>query len=252
MKITILQQDINWGDEDRNISEAQKAVEQHAGSQLYLLPEMWSTGFNMNPSEVAKEPEKSQALRWMRQTAKERNAAIGGSIAILEEGKYFNRFYLIKPDGQDCHYDKHHLFTYGGEPLAYTAGNQRVTTTYCNIRILLQTCYDIRFPVFQRNHEDYDLALFVANWPQSRQHAWETLLMARAIENQCYVAAVNRVGNDPACHYAGGSGIVSPYGDFICCCKPDKIDACTGEIDMEKLERFRAKFPVLKDADRQK
>jgi predicted amidohydrolase len=247
MRITLLQQDIVWGGKNTNIESAQKAIEQNPHSDLYILPEMWSTGFSVHPQEIVS-LSNDPALLWMKHISKKLDIAVAGSIAIEENGMYFNRLYFI--NGEDMsYYDKHHLFTYGHENEAYTPGDKRIIVRYKEFRILLQTCYDLRFPVFQRNKMDYDMILYVANWPESRQQAWNILLRARAIENQCYVAAVNRVGNDPFCHYAGGSMIISPYGDVIASCKMNETHAISCDIDIKVQNAFREKFPVLSDAD---
>ena len=172
-----------------------------------------------------------------------------GSIAVTKDGKYYNRFYFVKPDGSVAQYDKKHLFTYGGEHLRFTPGEERVVVEWKGVRILLEICYDLRFPVWARNRGDYDMILYVASWPTPRVNAWSALLVARAIENQCYVAGVNRVGTDPTCEYCGGSVIIDPYGKTIAACAMGEECEATAEVDMELLEAFRKKFPVLNDAD---
>ena len=155
----------------------------------------------------------------------------------------------MKPDGDVTFYDKRHLFSYAGENEHYTRGESRVIAEWRGVRIMLQVCYDLRFPVFCRNRGDYDMMIFVAAWPTSRIHVWDTLLKARALENQCYVAGVNRIGTDPKCEYCGHSVIVSPYGDVMVRCEDDKECSTAAEIDIERLQSFRKKFPVLNDAD---
>ena len=248
MKVTILQRNIEWANPALNIQRADEAIDRNAGADLYVLPEMFSTGFCTQPEGIA-EPSNSDTLRWMQRKAAETNAAIAGSVAIEEQGKYYNRFYFVKPDGSVAHYDKKHLFTYGGEHLRFTAGDERVIVEWCGVRILLEVCYDLRFPIWARNRGDYDMILYVASWPTPRVAAWSALLVARAIENQCYVAGVNRVGTDPACEYCGGSVIIDPYGKVIATCADNTECEATAEIDMQALEAFREKFPVLKDAD---
>lgn len=248
MKITILQRDIIWADPARNIQRAEEAIDRNAGADLYLLPEMFSTGFCIQPEGIA-EPMQSDTLSWMRGKAVAIGAAIAGSVAVEQDGRYYNRFYFVKPDGGVAHYDKKHLFTYGGEHLRFTAGEERVIVEHCGVRILLEVCYDLRFPIWSRNRGDYDMILYVANWPTSRIEAWNALLVARAIENQCYVAGVNRVGKDPSCDYCGGSKIIDPYGRQIVTCAMEQECETTVEIDMESLKAFREKFPVLNDAD---
>ena len=185
----------------------------------------------------------------MKKKARELDAALAGSVATEEDGRFYNRFYFVKPDGEVTAYDKHHLFTYGKEHLQFTAGQERVVVEWKAVRILLEVCYDLRFPVWSRNHKDYDMILYVASWPTSRVKAWSTLLKARAIENQCYVAGVNRVGEDPHCQYCGASAIINPYGEEMESCGVVKECAVSADIDMEKLMAFRKKFPVLEDRD---
>ena len=248
MKITILQRDIVWANPQENIRRADAAIDAQPGADLYVLPEMFSTGFCTEPKDIA-ETEPSETLLWMQRKAKAVDAALAGSVALCKEGKYYNRFYFVKPDGSVEHYDKKHLFTYGGEHLRFTAGDRRVVVEFRGVRFLMEVCYDLRFPVWARNHGDYDAILYVASWPTSRVEAWSTLLRARAIENQCYVVGVNRVGDDPACIYCGGSAIIDAYGRTMAECERNKECEVSAEIDMEKLQAFREKFPVLKDGD---
>ena len=188
-------------------------------------------------------------MEWMRRTADERGCAIAGSIAVEEKGRYYNRFFFVKPGGQTEWYDKRHLFTYGGEHHTYTPGSQRTVVEWRGMRFLLQVCYDLRFPVWSRNRGDYDVALYVASWPTPRVEAWKALLRARAIENQCYVVAVNRVGEDPSCQYCGGSAVIDPYGKTLAACEDGCACEAEAVIDIDVLEDFRKKFPVLGDAD---
>lgn len=248
MKITILQRDIEWANPSVNINRADEAIDRNPGSDIYVLPEMFSTGFCTNPEGIA-ESDNSETLQWLKRKAAAIDAAIAGSVAVTKDGKFYNRFYFVKPDGSVTHYDKKHLFTYGGEHKRFTAGNERVVVEFRGVRILLEICYDLRFPVWARNRDDYDMILYVASWPTPRVSAWSALLVARAIENQCYVAGVNRVGNDPACQYCGGSVVIDPYGKTIAACTDNLECEATATIDIEALEAFRAKFPVLNDAD---
>ena len=248
MKITLLQQDIVWANPAANRAKADAAIALFPGADLYVLPEMFSTGFCTQPREIA-ESAPSETLAWMKQKSAEVNAAIAGSVAVEEGGRFYNRFYLVQPDGQVEWSDKKHLFTYGGEDKQFTAGHRRVIVTYLGVRILLLVCYDLRFPVWSRSHGDYDLILYVASWPTSRIEVWNTLLRARALENQCYVAGVNRVGKDPYCDYIGGSTFIDPYGKTLALAEWEKEDCISAQIDLPKLEAFRRKFPVLDDAD---
>lgn len=247
MKTVILQRDITWADPAANCSRCAEALDRHAGADLYVLPEMFSTGFCTQPEGIAER--EGYTLAWMKQQAAQRNAAIAGSVATEVDGRFYNRFYFVKPDGSVAQYDKKHLFTYGGEHKRFTAGNERVIVEWKGVRIMLEICYDLRFPIWARNHGDYDMILYVASWPTPRVEAWSALLVARAIENQCYVAGVNRVGTDPACEYCGGSVIIDPYGKTIAACPRGEESEASAEVDMPALETFREKFPVLNDAD---
>ena len=258
MKISLLQTDIVWATPEANRKHIEEMMEALPKSDVYVLPEMFSTGFATQPEGIAESLERrGNSYEWMLEMAMKYDAAIAGSVATEtrdEEGEgkvYYNRFYFAKPDGSLAWYDKRHLFTYGGEDKRYTAGNERVVVEFRGVKFLLQICYDMRFPVFARNKKDepYDVALYVASWPTSRVEAWKTLAHARAIENQCYVAAVDRVGSDPACEYCGGTMLIDPYGKTQVECEMGREGAVTGEIDMEKLKAFREKFPVLEDQD---
>ena len=248
MKISIIQQDLVWADIRENIRRFDASLDAVPGADLYILPEMFSTGFCTAPEGIAEDVD-GQSLLWMKKKSAQMNAAIAGSVAVKQGEHYFNRFYFVKPDGSVSHYDKKHLFTYGGEHEHFTAGNERVVVEYRGVRILLEVCYDLRFPIWSRNHGDYDMILYVASWPSVRIGAWKSLLVARAIENQCYVAGVNRVGKDPSNEYSGGSMVIDPYGRTIASCEDGKEMSATAEIDMDMLEAFRIKFPVLNDSD---
>ena len=248
MKIALLQSDIEWAMPCRNRFGAEAMMASASGCDLYVLPEMFSTGFCTSPEGVA-EPEPCDSLKWMKDSAEMFSAAIAGSVAVEENGRFFNRFYFVTPDGNAVHYDKRHLFTYGGEHLKFTAGKERKIVEYKGVRILLQVCYDLRFPVWSRNRGDYDMALYVASWPETRADAWRQLLKARAIENQCFVAGVNRIGTDPSNSYCGGTMLIDPYGKVIAECADGMESVAVAEISMEELAAFRQKFPVLDDAD---
>lgn len=242
--------DIAWSNTSDNVRKANAMIDDAPKADLYVLPEMFSTGFITYPEGIAEE-EGNDTLSWMKRKAEEKDAAIAGSVAISSGGKYYNRLYFVKPDGSVAFYDKRHLFSYAGENEHYTCGDERVVVEWRGVRIMLQVCYDLRFPVFSRNHGDYDMVVYVAAWPTSRIHVWDTLLKARAMENQCYVAGVNRIGSDPNCDYCGHSVIISPYGKEIATCEELTECSAQADIDMERLEAFRKKFPVLDDADKQ-
>lgn len=248
MKVSVIQQDIVWADVEENIRRADAAVDSAPAADLYVLPEMFSTGFCTDPENIAEEAE-GKSLRWMKEKSAELDAALAASVAVKENGRYYNRFYFVKPDGSVSSYDKKHLFTFGGEHERFTAGTERVVVEFRGVRILLEVCYDLRFPIWSRNHGDYDMILYVASWPSVRVGAWKSLLVARAIENQCYVAGVNRVGTDPLNEYSGGSMIIDPYGRIVASCEDEAEMSVCAEIDMDMLEAFRKKFPVLNDSD---
>lgn len=248
MKIVILQTDICWANPVENRKRADEILERYGEADLIVLPEMFSTGFCTQPRGIA-EPSDSETLQWMKSKAAERNCAIAGSVAVEEDGKYYNRFYFVHPDGKIQYYNKKHLFTYGGEHKQFTPGTERVIVSYRGVRFLMQICYDLRFPVWSRNRGDYDVAIYVASWPVPRIEAWKALLRARAIENQCYVVAVNRVGDDPNCKYCGGSAVIDPYGTTVIACEDNLACGAEAVIDLDVLDEFRKKFPVLDDAD---
>ena len=258
MKAVLLQRNVIWADPRENARLNRSLMEKEKGADLFVLPEMFSTGFATSPEGIAEEIDSEGncfTLGWMRQTASEHDCAIAGSVAVKDtDGRVFNRLYFVTPDG--CFsYDKHHLFTYGGENLRYSAGQERVVVVWRGVRILLQVCYDVRFPVFARNvleedgNPEYDAIIYVASWPAKRVPTWKKLLPARAIENQCYVLAVNRVGSDPACDYIGGTMVIDAMGNTVASCPDGEETYICADIDMDALRRFRSKFPVLKDAD---
>ncbi len=248
MKVGLLQTDIVWGDPEANLERASEALAAHPGADLYVLPEMFTTGFaTQENARLDEDPERT--LAWMKAQAAAGDCALAGSVAMSDGGRNVNRFFFVKPDGEVTYYDKRHLFTYGGERVRFSGGDRRVTVEWRGVRFLILVCYDLRFPVWMRNRNDYDAAIVVANWPVVRQDAWETLLKARAIENQCFVIGVNRVGKDPVCEYLGGSALYNPFGQQLVRCKDGEADLATGTMFMGMLEDFRHKFPVLEDAD---
>lgn len=249
MRITILQTDIKWANPEENMVAVSKLISENRGADIYVLPEMWTTGFIMNPQKI--EDLQTQAtLEWMRKNAYDYDCAICGSMAIkTQQGQYRNRQYFFRPDGTYDYYDKRHLFTYGGENVFYTAGDKRITIEYRGFKFLMQTCYDLRFPVWMRNKNDYDAIIVTANWPARRQNVWHILLRARAIENQCYVIGVNRTGDDPTCSYRGYSAIIDAKGKTLAQANTEKQQCITSDIDIESLHKFRTKFPVLDDRD---
>ena len=247
MKVAIVQHDIVWAQPTENIRHLSQLLDQQSGADLYVLAETFSTGFMAKENEAM---DASDGLAWLQEQAKEKNAAFAASIATKDEkGSLRNRLFFVRPNGTFDYYDKHLLFSYSGETDAYIAGQKRMIVTWHGVRFLLQVCYDLRFPVFSRNCKDYDVAIYVANWPASRIEVWNTLLKARALENQCFVIGVNRIGTDPACTYSGSSVIIDAYGKLLAHCEDHKEEIATAELNIEQLLRFREKFPVLQDAD---
>ncbi len=252
MKVTILQTDIEWGRPEENILRAELLMGREPDSDLYVLPEMWSTGFATEPFGIAEEETASKALEWMKVTARHRHCAVCGSLAIQIDGTYRNRHYFVDGrKGMVSHYDKHHLFSYGHEDQYYTAGDRHTVVDYEGFRFLLVTCYDLRFPMWSRycDKYPYDAIICVANWPESRQNAWQILTRARAIENQAYLIGCNRVGNDDYNHYRGCSAIISPIGKTLTQCKPNEPDSTSCWLDMDSLVHKRMKFKVLDERD---
>ncbi len=261
MKATLVQMDIVWEKPIVNRQKAEELMQAAPASDLYVLPEMFTTGFAVTPGNGI-EPADGDTVVWMKKMACKLNAAVTGSVAVLtKEGERRNRLYFVTPDGNVNYYDKHHLFTYGGEQKMYSPGEDSVVVEWRGVRFFLQVCYDLRFPVFSRNrivrdgskaeayHPLYDCAIYVANWPDSRRRVWDVLTRARALENQCYLLAVNRVGNDPVCRYDGGTIAVDSYGKEMATVQDNMVGTTTVELDMQRLDNFRKKFPVLLDGD---
>lgn len=244
LKIIGLNLDISWKNKQSNFNKIEQQLKD-VEADIFLLPEMFSTGFCMDAEEVA--DKNQETLFWMQNFSSQTNTAIAGSVSISENNKFYNRFYFVKPDKSFDFYDKRHLFSYSGEDKIYFPGKERKIINYKGFRILLQVCYDLRFPVFQRNIGDYDIMLNVANWPVSRVDAWRTLLKARAIENQSYSFGVNRIGTDGnGLEYEESSLVYFPDGEELSLQDGNLIIA---DFDMEKLNAFRERYPFIKDAD---
>jgi predicted amidohydrolase len=250
MKITIIQFDIVWEDKKANLDHIQKLLENiPEDSSLVVLPEMFTTGFSMSTEELAETPF-SQTYTWMTSMARKHQTGICGSLIVEENSFYYNRFFFVSPDGKSAVYDKRHLFAIGGEDKKFIRGNSRAIFQYSGFRINPVICYDLRFPVWTRNRNDYDLLICVANWPESRREVWKTLLKARAIENQCFVSGVNRIGTDQEGNsYAGDSMVIDPKGEVIASIPEYQEGIASTEISIQELEDFRARFPVWKEAD---
>lgn len=249
MKIAIIQSDLYWEDASRNRKNFESKINQiDSEVNLVVLPEMFSTGFTMNAVEVA-ETMQSETVSWLQSLAKQKNFAITGSLIIVENEKYYNRMLFVFPSGEIQHYDKRHLFSLAGEDKFYTNGNKKVIVEYLDWKICLQVCYDLRFPVFARNVENYDLLLYVANWPKVRTNAWDSLLKARAIENLSYVLGVNRVGLDANNYeHIGHSQAIDFLGNFIL--EPQESEAVfIVELDKRIMLETREKLDFLSDKD---
>ncbi len=250
-KVTIIQPNTHWEDVDKNLFDLEeKILKSPRSTNSVLLPEMFSTGFTMNKAKFA-ETMHGRTIGWMNKISNTTGFAIGGSLTVRDAEKTFNRFVWVEPNGKISYYDKRHLFVFEREGGAFNAGNRRVVIQHANLRILLAICYDLRFPVWLRNQNDYDAIFLVANWPAPRHEVWKTLLCARAVENQCYVVAVNRVGTDGnGLQYLGESMVIDPKGKELYKATNDSQELFTAQLDLEELNRFRDKFPVWLDADR--
>lgn len=238
MKVTVIQQDIAWKDVPTNIKRLERLVASAERSDLYLFPEMCSTGFCMQPEGVAEEAE-GATVQAMKRLAVEYDAAMAVPVMTHENGSYYNRMYFITPQGVMGKYDKHNLFEYSGEDKVFVPGEGKVIWEWRGIRIRPAICYDLRFPVFLYNRAEYDLLLIAANFPDSRLLAWDTLVRARAIENICYVAASNRVGTDEFGTYKGHSVILNPYGMTLSKCRSRRQGSATAELDDEMIAKMR-------------
>jgi predicted amidohydrolase len=249
LRVTLVQTSLHWEDAPANRKMLEAKLLPSAGTtDLVVLPEMFATGFSMKSTALAEEMD-GPSMQWMRGMASQLNAVITGSLIIRERGAYFNRLVWMRPDGSYAQYDKRHLFTLAGEHNHYIPGKQRLLVALKGWTICPLICYDLRFPVWSRNSGAYDLLIYVANWPKPRRNAWQTLLTARAIENQSYTIGVNRVGEDGNGHeYTGDTMLVNFAGEVLY--QVSHGEQCaTFELDPVIQESFRAKFPFLRDSD---
>jgi len=251
MRLTLVQTDLVWESPGENRARAEALLAPLAGqTDLVLLPEMFTTGFSMNAAALA-EGMNGPTVRWLLRQASELHAAVVGSFICVEEGRFYNRLVVAFPEGSLQHYDKRHLFGLGKEDQTYTGGQHRLLVEWRGWRICPLICYDLRFPVWSRQplNEPYDLLLYIANWPARRAHHWRALLPARAIENQCYVAAVNIVGADGnGIEYQGDSGVWDFSGQSLCLLTHQR-GVFTAELSLGSLHAFRQQLPFLRDAD---
>lgn len=265
LTVTAIQSQLHWEDKEANLrmfTEKIRAIGER--TEIVALPEMFSTGFTMNASAMAEKMD-GPSVTWMKDEAAAKNIILTGSLIIEEEGYYYNRLIWMLPNGQYGYYDKRHLFGYAGEDEIYTPGNKRLIGSVKGWKVHLLVCYDLRFPVWSRQQStvsrpdpeqeefvfspEYDLLIYVANWPERRSLAWKTLLPARAIENQCYVLGVNRVGNDGnGIYHSGDSMIIDPMGQALQTKAHDE-SALTCTLQRQTLDEVRTKLPFLKDAD---
>lgn len=264
LTITTIQTHLHWEDKAANLSMLEQKIGQTGQrTEVVVLPEMFSTGFSMQPALLAETME-GESVAWMKRVAAQQRIILTGSLIIEEEGHYFNRLIWMLPNGQYGYYNKRHLFAYAGEDEQYTPGHKRLIASVKGWKINLQVCYDLRFPVWARQatplappaegepeaSPEYDVLIYVANWPERRNHAWKTLLQARAIENQSYVVGVNRVGKDGHdIYHSGDSMIVDPLGEVLYT-RAHEEDIHTLTLQKDKLEEVRHKLPFLEDADR--
>lgn len=251
LKITLIQCPLFWEEPEKNrdfLSEKINSISEP--TDLIVLPEMFPTGFSMNARSLAEEND-GPSVNWMQTVARERNTAITGSIIIQEEGNYFNRMFFVFPDGSYEKYDKRHTFTFAGEDKTYASGKERLTVEYKGWKIRPLICYDLRFPVWSRNIDDYEVLIYIASWPKVRMLSWDTLLRARAIENMAYCIGVNRTGKDGNNHeYVGHSAVYDTVGEHISTKDFEKDFVETITLSKEHIKENRNRFHFLDDRDR--
>ncbi len=257
LAVTLVQSNIYWEDPEKNILHVDELLHHSECGDLIILPEMFTTGFSTKPSKQIIDFAKNGIL-WMQHTARLKNAAVCGSMIAMENGRLLNRFVFADPSGKVFHYDKKHLFSMGTEDEFYAAGTEKVIIPFMGLNFRPNICYDLRFPVWNRNTYDpltgkyeYDVLMFVANWPEQRIHHWEKLLQARAIENQAWVCGVNRVGTDENnIVYSGSTMLVDPYGEFKAKADDHTEQIITAQISITELVEIRKKLPFALDWDR--
>lgn len=253
LKVTLFQSDLYWESRDKNLEHFSRLFDKTGPADIYVLPEMFNSGFTMEPGNVA-EHKNGKTIDWMRQEANKNNVSICGSLVIKEDEKYYNRMIYCFSDGTVQHYDKRFLFGLAGEDEAYKPGHSQAIVEEKGWKIMLQVCYDMRFPQAFSNYyvnqePRYDVLLNVANWPGKRALHWKTLLQARAIENQSYAVGLNRVGKDPKdLEYTGDSRIIDPLGEIVLQTEAGKEKVLEKTLSSEKLKEIRQKLPFLRDA----
>ncbi|MBT0731381.1 amidohydrolase [Rosenbergiella nectarea] len=249
LNVSVLQQPIIWMDGEANLEHFSQLIAQSAPCDLWILPEMFTTGFSMQAATNSLS--ERRVLGWLHELAHKHHTAICGSAAIQLADGAVNRFYFVTPQGHSSHYDKRHLFRMANEHQHYKPGTSRQIIEYRGWRILPQICYDLRFPAFSRNsNNDYDLMIYVASWPTTRANHWQALLLARAIENQSWVIGCNRVGEDEnGLSYRGDSQIIAPEGEIIASALPAEATVLSATIDLQRVIGYRQAFPAWQDAD---
>lgn len=257
LTISLIQTALHWEDKERNLQMLEEKINSIAErTEVIILPEMFSTGFSMNPEKLAETME-GEAMQWLKRISASKRAIVTGSLIIREGDAFYNRLVWMQPDGKYGYYDKRHLFAYAHEDEHYSSGNRRLIASVKGWKVNLQICYDLRFPVWARHNfaasegqPEYDLLVYVANWPERRSLAWKTLLQARAIENQCFVAGVNRVGKDGKDNYhSGDSMVVNGMGEILYQKAHDE-DIYTITLEKDEVDDIRSKLPFWKDGDK--
>lgn len=249
LTITLVQMNISWLNPSENFLKLSRLLADVEATDLIVLPETFSSGFAFDQPDIG-EPENGPALRWLTQTASDKDAVVVGSIAVRQGDKTVNRLYWVTPGGEVSFYDKRHLFRMAGEHNYVIPGDRRQVFSVKDVRFLPTVCYDLRFPVWSRNKNDYDVLLNVANWPAARRRIWDTLLQARAIENQCYVIGVNRVGDDgKGIAYSGGTAAYDFSGDTLAKAADNEQQVVTVTLNMRALKKFKRQFPAHLDSD---
>ncbi len=252
LKIALYQMNTAWCEKEKNLDNAERYIRQ-ADADIVVLPETFTTGFKTTSSSFA-ETMDGPTARWFKRVAAESGKAVVGSTmisAIGDNGEevVYNRLFFAKPDGEVLTYDKRHLFSFGGENIHFTRGSERLIVEYKGFRIIPLICYDLRFPVWSRGKDEYDLMIYIASWDDSRIGVWDTLLKARAIENQSYVVGVNRVGKDPFGDYEGHTAAVNYYGEIIASVDNHVEAGVVVDLELEPMRHYRAKFRAWEDAD---
>ena len=265
LKVTIIQSNLHWENKERNLEMFSQKIDAVAEkTDLIVLPEMFTTGFSMKPKSFA-EPMDGLIIAWFKEQAKKKGCVVTGSFICEEKGKYYNRLVWAKPDGDCITYDKRHLFRMANEDAHYTSGQEKIIVELKGWKICPLVCYDLRFPVWSRNRQvkpysqitdkeninyEYDVLIYIANWPEVRSYPWKTLLLARALENQCYVVGLNRVGNDGnTIYHSGDSSVINAKGIIISNTKPHEETTETVALNYAELAAFRKTFPAMLDAD---